>query len=151
MAFGSGSHFFGLLQERAGILETFGTFMTCHKRGRPEFPEIYPVEKELVGGLDQSKDAVLLVDVGGGLGQEISTLKEMVPNLRGRTILQEVPEMVQSCSENQGIEIMEYDFFEPQVVKGVQHFHRGCLSTGLTLRQRLQSILFPQHLSRLVG
>lgn len=120
MAFDSESHFFGLLQERAGILDTFGTFMTCHKRGRPEFPEVYPVNKELVDGLKQDKEAVLLVDIGGGLGQEITTLRQMVPNLRGRTILQEVPEMVQSFPGVEGIEVMEYDFFKPQIVQGGQ-------------------------------
>ena len=101
------------------MLETFGTFMTCHMKGRPEFPEIYPVERELVDGLSDNEDAVLLVDVGGGLGQDISTLRQMVPTLRGRTILQELPEMVQSFPGTEGIEIMEYDFFEPQLVKGM--------------------------------
>ncbi|CAD6572696.1 MAG: hypothetical protein ASARMPREDX12_005376 [Alectoria sarmentosa] len=123
MAFNSQSHFFGLLQQRPGMLETFGTFMTCHMKGRPEFPEIYPVERELVDGLSDNEDAVLLVDVGGGLGQDISTLRQMVPTLRGRTILQELPEMVQSFPGTEGIEIMEYDFFEPQLVKGARAYY----------------------------
>ena len=118
MAFNSKSHFFGLLQERPGILPMFSTFMTCHKKGRPEFPEVFPVEKELIAEFKNEKEAVVFVDIGGGLGQEISTLRQMVPNLPGRTILQEVPEMVQSFPGTEGIEVMEYDFFKPQPIQG---------------------------------
>ena len=130
MAFNSKSHFFGLLQERPGILPMFSTFMTCHKKGRPEFPEVFPVEKELIVGFKGEKGAVSFVDIGGGLGQEISTLRQMVPNLPGRAILQEVPEMVQSFPGTEGIEVMEYDFFKPQPIHGKpdpdHHDARSC-------------------------
>ncbi|MCJ1250148.1 hypothetical protein MMC30_007374 [Trapelia coarctata] len=122
-AFNSKSHFFGLLQERPGILPTFSTFMTCHKRGRPEFPEVFPVDAKLVDGFQPSKEAVLFVDVGGGLGQEIVTLKQMVPNLPGRTILQEIPEMVESFPGTDGIEIMEHSFFNPQPIHGARAYY----------------------------
>ena len=176
MAFNSKSHFFGLLQEREGILPNFSTFMTCHKRGRPEFPDVFPVDTKLVEGFQKEKNDAIFVDVGGGLGQEISTLREMTPGLPGRTILQEVPEMVQSFPGTEGIEIMEHDFFKPQPVKGKRfsassfgyqkeaHPYPGwsiSLLTDASLskshctdicpnQHRRAGILFPQHFARLV-
>lgn len=118
MAFDSKSHFFTLLQEREEILSTFSTFMTCHKRGRPEFPDVFPIDAKLVEGFQKEKNDVIFVDLGGGRGQEISTLRGMTPGLPGRTILQELPELVQSFPGTEGIEIMEHSFFKPQPVKG---------------------------------
>ena len=94
------------------------------------------MEEELIAGFRNEKEAVVFVDVGGGLGQEISTLRQMVPNLPGRTILQEVPEMVQSFPGTEGIEVMEYDFFKPQPIHGKpdpdlrgEYFHGEPFST----------------------
>ena len=115
-AFNSKSHFFGLLQER--ILPTFSTFMTCHKKGRPEFAEVFPVQSRIVDGLEKSEGAVTFIDIGGGLGQEIAMLRQMVPDLPGRTILQETPELVKQFPGTEGIEIMEHDFFTPQPIHG---------------------------------
>ena len=124
MAFNSNSHFFGLLVERPGILQTFSTFMTCHKRGRPEFPEVFPVEKELVSGFKaEDKEAVVFVDVGGGMGQEIEMLRQMVPEIPGRTVLQEVPDLVKEAAGKSGVEVMVHDFFTPQPIQGARAYY----------------------------
>lgn len=97
--------------------------MTCQKRGRPEFPEVFPVEKALVDGFKaEDKSAVVLVDVGGGMGQEITMLRQMLPEIPGRTILQEVPELAKQAAGTDGIEVMEHDFFTPQPVHGARAY-----------------------------
>jgi len=105
--------------------------MTCHKRGRPEFPQVFPVDKKLVDGFKQDKDAVVFVDVGGGLGQEIGMLRQMVPELPGRTVLQEVPDLVKEAAGTDGVEVMEYDFFTPQPVHGKRWLKRILISTDI--------------------
>ena len=116
-AFNSEKHFFDLMKER-GILPSFDTFMTVQKQGRPNFADFFPVNTQLVDGFHGTEDAVMLVDVGGGRGQEILELRQKVPNLPGRMILQETPELVGSLPETAGMEIMEHDFFKPQPIRG---------------------------------
>ena len=116
-AFDSKSHFFPLMKER-GILPSFDTFMTVQKQGRPNFADFFPVKSQLIDGFKAAEDAVMLVDVGGGRGQEILELRQKVPDLPGRTILQETPELVGSLPETPGMEIMEHDFFKPQPIRG---------------------------------
>ena len=117
-AFNSKSHFFPLMKEK-GILPSFDTFMTVQKQGRPNFADFFPVKSQLIDGFHTAKEAVMFVDVGGGRGQEILELRQKVPDLPGRTILQETPELVGSLPETAGVEIMEHDFFKPQPIRGM--------------------------------
>ena len=79
-------------------------------------PTFYPVESLCQ---DVHTDDVLLVDVGGGLGQDLKELKTKHPQLPGRLILQDLPKVIaQIQSVTNGIETMAYDFFTEQPVKG---------------------------------
>ena len=128
-AFNSKSHFFPLMKER-GILPSFDTFMTVQKQGRPNFADFFPVKSQLIDGFKTADDAVMLVDVGGGRGQEILELRQKVPDLPGRTILQETPGLVGSLSQTPGIEIMEHDFFKPQPIRGTSLIFEDRLDTS---------------------
>ena len=65
-------------------------------------------------------EAVLLVDVGGNKGHEIKSFHKAHPELPGRLILQDLPPMIERVSKEspEGIELMPYDFFNRQPVKG---------------------------------
>lgn len=83
-------------------------------------PGYYPAENLLGKNADKNKDAVLLVDVGGGLGQVVEKFRQRYPSLPGRLILQERPVVIQKVlgKIHRDIEPMEHDYFTPQPVIG---------------------------------
>lgn len=83
----------------------------------------YPVKERLFDGFDTSnKDAVLLIDVGGGFGHYTEELLSKFPNCPGRLILQDLPPVIGRIQQlHPRIEKMEYDFFTEQPVKGELH------------------------------
>lgn len=58
------------------------------------------------------------VDVGGGNGQQCAKLREKLPGLRGRVLLQDRPEVVAKALPVDGMETMGYDFLTEQPVEG---------------------------------
>lgn len=80
---------------------------------------IYPFEAEL-SKIHTEDDTVLLVDIGGGMGQATRQIKQICPNIKGRMILQDREVVTSKITEVMpGIEVMGYDFFTPQPIKGL--------------------------------
>lgn len=101
----------------------FGSMMTAWSVGRPRWMQeaYYPVQERLVKGSkqdDNDDDAVFLVDVGGGRGHDLEGLKQAHPNIKGRLILQDRPEVVSLAELSPGLEKMVHDFNTPQPIKG---------------------------------
>ena len=63
---------------------------------------------------------VLVVDVGGGRGNVLEDLRKHRPDLRGRLVFQDQPEVFAGIAPIPGVEAMAYDFFTPQPIKGWQ-------------------------------
>ena len=100
---------------------------TIWRRGRQsqalQWFQKYPAERELSRGLKQGPEAVLVVDVGGGRGHEISKFHRQFPNLTGKLIVQDRPETITSFNPNlDNIIFMSHDFFTEQSVKGEPYF-----------------------------
>lgn len=136
----------------------------------------FPFEEEL-GQEGIVETDVLVVDVGGGRGQALRAIREKFPGLKGRMILQDLPEVI-GDAEASGlpsfIEPMVASFFKSQPVEGkrVEPFISlmlGTLSTqgfcsvslrrsmrepcqrrALTVYCRSPDLPLPPHLSRLV-
>jgi hypothetical protein len=90
------------------------------ERARSEtgFASIYDFEGEL-GPLIGSEDDVALVDVGGSGGHVLEDVKQHLTNLKGRLILEELPETLQSVKVPDGIEAVPYNFIKNvQPIKG---------------------------------
>lgn len=60
----------------------------------------------------------LIVDVGGGRGGSLDELRSFRPDLKGRMVFQDVPEVFAGVQSVPGVEGMGHDFFKPQPVKG---------------------------------
>lgn len=100
--------------------------MSGYRQGKPTWTDanFYPVSENLGRGLKENKDAVLLVDIGGGLGHDLEDFKGKYPQLPGRLILQERPEVIAQITETkQSIEPTVHDFFTPQPVKGAKAYY----------------------------
>lgn len=124
---------FSLLEKNPEQKQAFDDYMAARRVDKmPQWFEIYPSAEKLSNVRDEP-GAVLMVDVGGGPGQELARFKNRHPNMSGRMILQDLPLTLQRIEKlPDGIEPMEYDFFTPQPIKG-RHSLRSHLRGKKTL------------------
>ena len=106
--------------------------MSGQREGRADWLDFFPFEKEILEGFDRGRDAVMAVDIGGGLGHEMLSLKKKFPNLPGKLIVQDLPRVIASIQDpNSAFEPMTHDFFTPQPVKGRDTVHwNGVIDVG---------------------
>ena len=64
------------------------------------------------------KSEVLIVDVGGGRGDALHDLRTARPDLEGRMVVQDLPEVITGMKDTPGVEAMGHDFFTPQPIEG---------------------------------
>ncbi|KAJ5157192.1 uncharacterized protein N7482_008292 [Penicillium canariense] len=65
----------------------------------------------------------LLVDIGGGQGEDLKRLRHQFPDLRGRLILQDLPTVIAGATDLPAdIEAQSHDFFQPQPVKNAKGY-----------------------------
>ena len=98
----------------------FDEYMAARRKGLATWHETFPMASILGTNAKTDPEAVLLVDVGGNKGHEITSFHKAHSELPGRLILQDLPPMIERVSKEppEGIELMPYDFFNPQPVKG---------------------------------
>ena len=113
--------FYDWLKAHPEDLAKFNNHMTGYSEQENWMnPGCYPVKNLLGKGADGRADAVLLVDMGGGLGQVIEEFNRKYPSLPGRLILQDLPAVTKKVAGkiHHDIEPMEHDFFTRQPVIG---------------------------------
>lgn len=79
---------------------------------------MYPFDTELKTG--NSADRPLMVDVGGGRGLSLLQVRNGCPDLKGKMVLEDRPDVVDSIPEEElpNVEKIGHDFFTEQPVKG---------------------------------
>ena len=114
--------FFAWIGERPVYQSAFSNYMSGFRQKNASWmdPVFYPVKEKLAVGLkSDEKDAVLLVDVGGGIGHDLEEFKQKHPDIPGRLVLQELKSVVEQVTNSvPGIEPTVHDFFTPQPIKG---------------------------------
>lgn len=70
------------------------------------------------------EDQVLLVDVGAGRGQALRDVRAERPDLTGRIIAQDLPEVIAGRDVAEGVENMIYNFLDIQPIKGTSQTSR---------------------------
>jgi O-methyltransferase domain len=72
------------------------------------------------------EDEVLIVDVGGGKGQALESVRKAFPELKGRMIVQDLPGVISDTEASahlpSSIETMAADFFKPQPIHGAKAY-----------------------------
>ncbi len=82
--------------------------------------EAFPFEKEL----GAFAGPLAFVDVGGGFGHRSVALLDAFPEkLRGRILLQDLPQTLDHMPPLEGIPFDAHDFFQPQSVKSPKFFY----------------------------
>ncbi|KAF2497264.1 O-methyltransferase [Lophium mytilinum] len=113
---------FAWAQGQPSFLSYFGKYLAYDRTGRKIWLDVYPFAQECAEQPITEKD-VLLVDVGGGIGDQVIALKTRHPTIAGRVILQDIPETLNGAIPHDGIETMAHDFFQPQTIKGAKYYY----------------------------
>lgn len=114
--------FFEWIAKHPADQEAFDSVMTMNRNlVETEWYETFPVEEKL----QASPDRVVLVDIGGGVGHDVSHLKKKFPQLPGKLVVQELPAVVNGIKEPlpEGIETMAHSMFDPQPLKGAKAYY----------------------------
>lgn len=100
-------------------MEYFSSFMTAYRAGKKDWFEegFYPVSERLLSGF---QGGVLLVDMGGGCGQDIETFVKIHG---GRAILQDKECVIADVCAGREFETQAHDFFDPQPVLGARAYY----------------------------
>jgi hypothetical protein len=121
-----GSTFFEHMQ-RPGMerySKAFNVTMEMNKTGEEDtFVASYPAAEEL--RIDDP-ERVLLVDVGGSLGHQTRKFAESYPDLPGKLIVEDLPDVVNSATDlPESITKVAHDFFKPQpeVVRNAKAYY----------------------------
>lgn len=142
-----GRHTWALYEDEPERGKVFNSCMTRWKQTNRPWTDTYPAKSKICENVDQSKDAVLLVDIGGGRGHVSEDFVKDPAHRTGRVIVQDLPAALGDADSlsKQGIETMAYDFFTPQPIKGnvsllVQN--QAILTVRLQELKRTSSVIF---------
>ena len=115
---------FGLLEKNPEQKESFDDYMKSRRLvDAPQWFDIYPASIKLANAR-KDPEAILLVDIAGGPGQEVEGFKQRNPTIPGRCFLQDLPLTLQRITKlHTGVEAMAYDFFTPQPLKGTYNIN----------------------------
>ena len=120
--FAFGKTFWQLLDDEADRRASFNEYMKAARRGGQAqvWHERYPPAATLKDEkLRHGPDALLMVDVGGGVGGQVGAFRQQYADLPGRCVLQDLPDTIKNnASPPENVELMAYDFFTPQPLKG---------------------------------
>ena len=111
-------HFMKFLATKPNFQKALQLYMTGFSEGRSSWMDIFPVKEKLGTDARDDQAAIMFVDIGGGMGHEAVALKKRFPDLPGRFVVQDLPEMVSGQNLDAEIEFMAHDFFTPQPLKG---------------------------------
>lgn len=119
-AFAEKATLFEWMKKKPEQRKYFDNYMAGRRKEMLRWFEIFPVTEKLTTGLRSGPKDALMVDIGASHGHDLVRFKERYNDLPGRSILQDLPETIDSIQNPlPGIEPMIYDFFTPQPVIGM--------------------------------
>ena len=104
--------------------DSMHAFFQGDRGSRPNWVDWFPVKERLLHngvGPSTTADTILLVDVGGGRGHDIESFKRKFPELRGRYILHDLPQVINDDTLvlDPAIEKIPLNFFKERAVSGI--------------------------------
>ncbi|KAK2046014.1 S-adenosyl-L-methionine-dependent methyltransferase, partial [Colletotrichum somersetense] len=112
------------LKENPKAGETFNTLQKFLTSKQPAWMEVYPHQK-LVAESDPNHP--LLVDIGGGIGQDILRFYAAYPEAASRIYLEDLPEVIADAHKKaiipNSVNKLEYNFFTPQPIKSARAYY----------------------------
>ncbi|GLA30091.1 hypothetical protein AnigIFM63326_008288 [Aspergillus niger] len=122
LAFGTKEHYFEWLQHNPEELHAFNTVMEIGNRSL--------------------EDRVLLVDIGGGKGHDISGFKRKYTEIKHQLIVLDLPKVIEDIQEPliEGIKVVGYNMFDPQPIKGAKAYYMRTVLHDWPDKQALQAL-----------
>lgn len=126
-------------------------FMSGRRGGASRWFNVFPLTSQIEASNSKS-GPVTLVDVGGNKGHDLKLFQESHPDLKWRLILMDLPDVVKHNvgPSFDGIEIIGYDFFTPQPVKGMSNISVPYPQLSDLPYYRCSYLLLPRYFTRLV-
>lgn len=118
-----GASFFDWMKENPATLGCFDLYMAGRRVGKASWLDYYPIHERLIKGTNV-ENAIFMVDVGGGHGHDLKSLRDRYGHegLPGRLILQDLA--AETTEDTRTIfESMLHNFFEPQPIKGARIYY----------------------------
>jgi demethylsterigmatocystin 6-O-methyltransferase len=114
-------HAYAWLGENPWALKLTLAYMKVQFENRPLFFDVLDFQARF--GADSTSSTVLFIDIGGSTGSQSLNFRQRYPNLLGRVIIQDRPEVVQKAKSAldrvANIELKVYDIFTPEPIKGL--------------------------------
>jgi hypothetical protein len=129
--------YFAWLAESPALAADFQAWMAVKQQASPNWVDWFDVQGVILDGFrrrerergygpgdkDESgneEGEVLIVDIGGGQGAYLHAFNRRFPDTLGRRILQDLPHVLETVATvPDQTELMAYDFFTAQPVKGI--------------------------------
>ncbi|KAK8129181.1 S-adenosyl-L-methionine-dependent methyltransferase [Apiospora kogelbergensis] len=99
----------------------FHRFMKAQFASLPTWLDVLDFKTEL--GCDAEATDVMFVDVGGGNGSQCAGLRRAWPDMTGKMILQDKPQVLERALQVEGVEKMGHDFVREQPVKNARAYY----------------------------
>lgn len=139
LAYNTKNHYFEWLSQNSEKQEVFNSVMTQAQQHRgADWFELYPVEEKL----RVSPDQVLLVDIGGGVGHDITAFKKRFPDLPGQLIVQDLPQVIDTIKGPlpEGITAIGHNMFKQQPITGARAYYMRTVLHDFPDKQALDSL-----------
>lgn len=106
------------------LQERFDNFMNAQRVG-PNWIDLVSMDEVFRPGLREDPDAVLLVDIGGGVGHDLKYFKQKHGHLPGRLVVADLPATIDYARQkpHDGVELQPYDMFTTQPIKGARAYY----------------------------
>lgn len=142
LAYNTKEHYFDWLKKNPEAQESFNAVMTTSQRFRGEdWFEVFPVTEKLKLNASASERA-LLVDIGGGVGHDLIAFRNRFPELTGKLILQDLPQVIDAIREPlpDGVIAVGHDMFKPQPIQGAKAYYLRTVLHDWPEKQALEAL-----------
>ena len=121
LPFNAKSSFFEWLHAHPNAATTFNRTMSGYNSQRPNWFQFFPVEQSLLA--EASPDQAILVDIGGGHGQDISRFAQRFPQTVGQLVLQDEPPVIEGAKADPGVKATSHEFITPHPIEGARAYY----------------------------
>ncbi|KAI7191773.1 putative hydroxyindole O-methyltransferase [Hortaea werneckii] len=137
----------------------FAQFMQAYRAGNINWydPGFYAVKERMLEPFDHTISDTLLVDVGGGKGQDLCMFADQHPDHPGKIVLQDQDTVIAEAIEDSRFECSSHDFFTPQPIRNAKAYslhsvlHDWSDANALRILENLKPALCPGYSKVLIN
>ncbi|KAJ0417983.1 S-adenosyl-L-methionine-dependent methyltransferase [Aspergillus carlsbadensis] len=125
-AFGTDQEAFDFFSGDKEYTQDFNTFMTLQRTQGQQWTEQFNIAPRILDGITIDPSVPLVVDIAGGVGQDLTLIKNALPagtTATGQLVLEDLPQVIDHVPEDlhdPDFSYLKHDMFTPQPVKGAR-------------------------------